>query len=347
MTAAVGLPRAVAASAPREPAWTLLYQGANVTADISAMVLSITYTDHLGHFSDDLRIELEDRHRKWQGPWFPAQGDLLSLAIGYAGGVMLPCGEFQVDELELSGMPDVFHLRCLAAWITPSIRTPKSVGYENVALPAIAQTVASAHGLTLVSVPPALNVVYARVTQKQETDLAFLRRLANEHNYDFSIRSGKLVFYARTALEAKAPAFTISRKDLDRFSFKAMAVGTYSAARVSYQHPATKALITQSATDPQVKNGSTLNLARRVENGQQAQLRAQAALHAHNMLLTTGELSGEGDPRLAAGVVTALHGFGNFDRNYLVMQSRHALSRMGGYTTSVQIRSVQQSDPGS
>ena len=55
---------AITASGPRKPGWTLFYQGANVTADISAMVLSITYTDHLGHFpttcASNSRIGIEN-----------------------------------------------------------------------------------------------------------------------------------------------------------------------------------------------------------------------------------------------------------------------------------------------
>src|ERR1700692_2354557 len=99
----------------RSPRWVLTYRGVNITADISRMVVSISYLDELGGRSDELEMELEDPSKGWQGAWFPQQGDVASLLIGYGGELLLPCGDFQVDDLELEGPPDVFHLRCLPA----------------------------------------------------------------------------------------------------------------------------------------------------------------------------------------------------------------------------------------
>ena len=90
------------------PNWMLSYSGINITADISRMVLSIRYVDELGGRSGELEIELEDRDRRWQGTWFPQQGDVVSLLIGYSVEMLLPCGDFQIDDLEIEGPPDVF-----------------------------------------------------------------------------------------------------------------------------------------------------------------------------------------------------------------------------------------------
>jgi len=184
----------------RSPSWVLTYQGTNITADISSMVLGITYTDRLADAAGEVEVGLEDRDERWQGPWYPQQGDLLSLMIGYQNETMLPCGDFQVDDLELSGPPDVFRLRGLAAYITPAMRTPNSIAYEDQTLMQIAEAIASKYGLEVISVANRINVSFARVTQKQESDLQFLRRLARGHDYDFTIRGNQLVFYARPAL---------------------------------------------------------------------------------------------------------------------------------------------------
>jgi phage protein D len=44
----------------RSPEWILTYRGVNITADISRMVVSISYVDELGGRSGELEIELED-----------------------------------------------------------------------------------------------------------------------------------------------------------------------------------------------------------------------------------------------------------------------------------------------
>jgi len=325
----------------RSPSWVLVYQGVNITADISRMVLSISYVDELGGRAGDLEVELEDREKRWQGAWFPQQGDGVSLLIGYGGEQLLPCGDFQVDDLELQGPPDVFHLRCLPAWITPSLRTRNSLGYENQTLPQIAATVAARHGMSVVGAPAALDVSYLRVTQKQETDLEFLHRIAREHDYDFTVRGTQLVFYARAALEAQPAALTLQRKDVVRFSFISKTHRVYRQAQVSYFDPYGKRLYTQTVQAiPAVAAGDTLKLAARCENGQQALERAGAALHEANRLLVTGHLVAPGTTLLVAGNNVDLSGWGAMDGTYLIERARHHLSRATGYLTEVDVRRV-------
>ena len=171
----------------RHPRWELTYAGQNITGCITDMATEVTYSDHRAHHhhhlrakmthaeTDELEVVLEDRDRRWQGPWFPVRGDIVSLEIGYDGEDLLDCGDFQVDELELHGPPDTFHLKCIGAGITPSLRTTRSAAYENQTLSQIAQTVAQRHQLTLVNAPQNVNVSWQRITQKHETDLHFLR----------------------------------------------------------------------------------------------------------------------------------------------------------------------------
>ena len=221
----------------RYPDWILTYSGVNITADISHMVLSISHVDELGGRSGELEITLEDRERRWQGPWFPQQADLVSLLIGYSGELLLPCGEFQVDDLEVEGPPDVFHLRCLPAWITPSLRTRNSFGYENQTLLQIAASIAARHGMTVVGASNQLDVSYLRITQKQETDLEFLHRIAIEHDYDFTVRGAQLVFYSRASLEAQPAALTLYRNAVEHFSFVAKTHRIYKQAQAAYFDP--------------------------------------------------------------------------------------------------------------
>lgn len=329
-------------STVRTPHWVLTYQGVDISSDISAMVLAITYEDCLGGASGTIEVELEDHQKRWQGAWAPSPGDLANLIIGYAGERLLPCGDFQVDDLVLTGPPDVLRLRCLAAYITPAMRTRNSVAYENQTLTQIARTIASKYGLTLVVADGARDLAFARVTQRQETDLAFLRRLAREHNYEFTIRGGQAVFYTRTALEAADAVASVERSDLLRFGFRARTHRLYKAAQVSYQSPQDKSLIsirTAAATDE--ADGDTLKLAVRCENGQQAALKAASALHLANMIRVTAEITAPGETFYSAGNNLTLSGFGYNDGKYLIEQARHRLDRATGYTTSFQARRVE------
>jgi uncharacterized protein len=326
----------------RAPQWVLAYQGVNITANVSQMVTAITYQDCLGGASGSLEFELDDHDKRWQGTWAPTQGDLANLMIGYAGEPLLPCGDFQVDELSLSGPPDVFHLRCLAAYITPAMRTRSSVGYENQTLTQIASTIAEKYGLEMIAASGASNLTFARITQRQETDLGFLRRLAQAHNYDFTIRGKQMVFYSRPSLEAADPVATIARTDLMRFAFRIKTHRVYKAAQVSYQLPESKQLLTQKVMAvPAAPTGDTRTLTVRCENGQQASLKATSALHGANMLYTTASFTAGGETLYTAGNNLTITGFGFNDGKYLIESARHRLERATGYTTEFEARRVE------
>ncbi len=169
------------------------------------------------------------------------------------------------------------------------MRTPNSAGYEQQSLLDIAEVIAGKYGLSVVSAPGVTDLQFARVTQKHETDLAFLKRLAREHGYDFTVRGTLLVFYAQSALAAAPAVVSLDRSEVERFEFRNRTHRIYSAAQVAYQDPATKSLITQSAqADITVPTGDSLKLVPRCENAQQALTKAQAALDDHNRLFIDG-----------------------------------------------------------
>jgi len=323
----------------RAPEWALTYAGANLTGRIDKMVTEIVYTDHFHGQAGDVEVKLEDRRHLWQGAWLPVQGDLLELFIGYVGESQLDCGDFQVDDLELEGPPDVFTIRAIPAYITPSLRTPRSIGYEQQTLLQVANTIAAKHGMTVVGAPNTINVMFRRVTQNRETDLAFLKRLANENDYDFTIRDDKIQFYSRVLLRQRPPVLTIQRTDLEKFQFKSKTNQIYKAAEVSYNDPTTGKLITGSATAVvPVPTGDTLRLARRAESGPDATQKANAALRLHNMIYGTSNLTVPGNILLVAGNNIAVSGFGKYDATYYIMTARHKLSRDNGYSTELELQ---------
>jgi phage protein D len=322
----------------RTPTWILTYAGVNITADVTSMVEAIVYESHEQHLADEVQVTLEDRDGRWQGPWFPIYGDVVTLQIGYAGEPILPCGSFQVDEIELQGPPDAVHLRCIAAGITPALRTPTSARFESQTLAEIAATVAARHGFTVIDASPASSLIFSRVTQRQETDLQFLHRLANAYNYDFSVRGTQLVFYPRNSLESVPAVLALKRTDLITFAFKGKTGQIYQAAQVSYQNPLTKTLISQTVTDVNAPTGDTLNLAERSESSSGALARAAAALHRHNMMQATMRITMPGNTTVVAGNNVTMRGFGQNDGTYLITAARHRLERSTGYTTQAEGR---------
>ena len=100
------------------------------------------------------------------------------------------------------------------------------------------------------------DVPYQRLTQRLETDLGFLHRIANAHNYEFTIRGNQLVFYSRPKLDAKTisswtdkNAQYIYKTDSTRFRIHQQHHGdkTYKKAVVMYFDPHSKKLLQATA----------------------------------------------------------------------------------------------------
>lgn len=84
------------------PQARIIYEGKDISADISPYLLSVGYTDRLSGESDELELRLEDTDGRWRGDWYPGKGDSLAVSIGYAGQELVSCGSFEIDEIELS-----------------------------------------------------------------------------------------------------------------------------------------------------------------------------------------------------------------------------------------------------
>ncbi len=322
----------------RRPSWVLTWSGRDVSRDIQPMVLNISYTDALHGEAEDLAITVENADGRWFRDWQPAKGDALALRFGYEGGALQPTNGFQIDELEYNFAPDTLAIKAVAAGVKPALRTSRTTGYDGSTLRAIAAEVAARHNLTLVGAIDELPL--GRVTQNGERDLAFLKRLAEQHGYVCTVRGEDLIFHKVADLKSR-PAGVVIRRSMvmPGGSIKIQNAGTYGKAKLTYHDPDTKQTIEAEADDDEVENGDTLRLSNeRVENHEQAETRVKAALEKANRGQREGRLILPGEPTLAAGVMIDLKGFGSFDGGYLVEKATHRIDRGGGYTTEINFK---------
>jgi Bacteriophage probable baseplate hub protein len=329
-----------------KPSWQLLYKGANITGQIAPHITEIKWCERIGGQAADMSVTVEDVHRFWQQT-APVLTDEMALSIGYAGAALLDCGTFTIDEFELTGPPDILTLRCTESWTSAPIRTPNSQAYENMTLSQIAQAVAARHGWTAITSAVQPDTAFARVTQTiyDGSDLGFLKRIANQHNYEFNVRPPQLIFYSRTALEAQAPAGpTITRQMVRKFKLGLQSAGerTYSGAQISYLDAATKSVLgAQAKTTGAAPTSDTLNYTERVENNQQAALKVGSVLHEHNMLQYVGELEMPGTIQYRAGQTVAVADWGAFANTWIIEEAEHTFkAKRGGYITKLSLRTL-------
>ncbi|MBI4835930.1 MAG: phage protein D [Candidatus Abawacabacteria bacterium] len=322
----------------RKPVWILEYDHKDITTEISPFVNSVTYTDNEHGTADEIEINVENSDLRWIDSWYPEKGDIISLMIGYEGEKLLPCGSFEIDECEANGPPDTLTIRGISTNITKALRQKNTKAYENTSLKQIAEEIAQKHGFTIVG--NVQNIQFKRKTQKNMTDLSYLRQLAEEYGQVFKIVDNKLVFYEIETLDAANTVHSIDRKQLKSYSLRDKADQTFKACEVNYFNPKTKKLVSASVSTSETKKGDVLKLSERAENKAQAEAKAKAALKRTNNLKTEGTLEFEGEPIVVSGSNINLTGMKKLFGKYAVVKSTHTQFKTDGYSTSVEVRRI-------
>ena len=323
--------------------YQVIYNGKNVTGDILRYVKNLVYSDKSKGEADELDIVMEDSEKIWQTAWYPVKGDTISAKIIYQGNT-LDCGTFTVDEITGDGSTDgdTFTIKAIAAGINKSIRTKQSYAHENKTLREIVNTIATKNGFTVVGTIN--NVSIGRETQHKETDLHFLKRLAKNYGYTFSIRGTQLIFTDIFSIENKQQALTIDRSQISSYSINDKTSNTFKAAKISYHNPKQNAVINydvnESNASYQTAKNDTLILHGRVENKQQAEIITKVALYRANSLQQSGTIEMDGNVLVLAGNNCILQGLGMFSGNYYIDSTTHSVDPDGGYSTSAEIKRV-------
>ena len=325
------------------PMALLRYDTKDITADISPFLIELTYTDNLEGESDALDVQLEDVDGRWISAWYPGHGDSLHAQIGFVGTQLLDCGEFEIDEIELQGPPDTVTIKALSAGIKRSVRTRHGRQYENTTLRDIAADVAKRNQLEVSGTIEAVTI--QRVTQVFETDLAFLRRIADEYGHAFNVRGNKLVFFQTKLLREGKPVYIVTRQDCaSSYRLRDKVHGVVGEAETTWFDPREKKRRVVSVKDKAGSSNRASADKRRInvraETDAQARQKAQAQLDKNDDQ-TGATLTLYGNPLLMAGVTLDLQTFGKFDGRYLVTKSVHTMQRGGGYVTEVELKRVR------
>lgn len=142
----------------RRAAVTVSIKGHDVTLDLMPYLVSLTYTDKADEELDDLQIVLEDREGIWQGDWLPQTGDVIEASIltenwREIGAVEeLPCGTFEVDEMELESSVeggDTVTVKAVPAAVKSSLMLQKKTrSWEKTPITTVIADIAGPPGWT-------------------------------------------------------------------------------------------------------------------------------------------------------------------------------------------------------
>jgi phage protein D len=201
--------------------------------------------------------------------------------------------------------------------------------WESLSLAELAEKIAAAHGY---KAKVTLDVHYDAVAQTQESDLAFLKRLAEEANGSFAIRDKTILIYPPDL--ASRPKAALACTESCRGSFTWTDREKYGKVKAKWWDVLTAEEKTiESAGGP---GEATYKIKKRFKNAAEAQTAVKNKMELLKRGMIRGNLTVPGDPALAAGAEITLSGFSpsEIDGRYLGTKVRHSMTR-SGWTTQL------------
>lgn len=217
------------------PDFMLKLDDRDITQNVSPRLISLSMTDKRGLEADQLDIQLDDSDGLLT---LPARGATLSLWLGWEGAPLLQKGNFTIDTIEFQGAPDKLTIRGCSADFRGKLNVRREQSWHDTTIGAIVNTIAQRNQLTASVAAGLSSITISHIDQSQETDAAFLTRLAERNGAFVSIKAGKVIFMkagqAVTAGGTPIPLMVIERGDGDRHLFSVADRENYSGVTAKW-----------------------------------------------------------------------------------------------------------------
>ncbi|MBE0532521.1 MAG: phage tail protein [Rhodospirillales bacterium] len=294
-----------------KPVFIIRVSGNDITAKIADRLLFLKITDEAGIQSDAVEIRLDNRPDSQGGHLrLPPSTRDMTVALGYEGKRLMPMGLYTVDDVGLSGPPDVVTIKAKAArWMT-SLKAPRSRSWHAVTLGDMVRRIAADNNYEASIAAELANVVVAHVDQTEESDAHLLTRLSQDYGAIAKPAGGHLIFVPRgeskTATGKSAPSIAVTFKDdVLQWSYSAKDRGKYDAVEAEWQDLGDAQLKVARAGDGQL----VYRLRHSYPDEAAALAAAEAKLAAFERGQATLQLTVIGNPEIQAESPINLTGF--------------------------------------
>ena len=321
------------------------YNGKDISKNIEQYMTGFSVSEVMSGEGNKADIALEDREEMWMGDWFPQRGDTLEISMiqtnwdGEGSRQSIKLGKMEIDEIENSGPPNTAKIGAVSIPNNAEIRSvEKTRSWEKVKLSVIAKDIADGAGMESyyeAQEDPVLD----RAEESGQTDLEFLMKLCKDAGLALNVFDKKIVIFDEQKYEDAEPVMTITKgkSPVKSFSFKSTIHNIYKSCHVKYKDSKGNVLIEYTFTDPNKKDGMTLEINEKVEDQAAAEKLAKKKLREKNKEEVKASMTMPGNFNLVAGNAIKISGFHVYDGKYIIEKATHDLGS-GGYTVSMDIR---------
>lgn len=230
------------------PEFRIYFDSADVTAAVADRLLELSITDEAGIESDQIKLVLDDRRADGKAMGgavadLPRIGGVCQVAMGYKETGLVPMGTYLIDEIEISSPPATLQVSAKAADMTSSFRSPVSFSWDTdtidkpVTLGNVVTILAEKHGYIPRVDPELASIDLGHIDQTEESDMAFLTRIAQRHDAVAKPADGHLVFAKEGSTKSVSgktlPTIQLRHEKLTRWRFSHSARNTGGQAGAS------------------------------------------------------------------------------------------------------------------
>ncbi len=300
---------------PPKPVVTLLYNGKDASKDFSKYLRCLTFNEFEDEQSDELTLALNNDDGYFSDLWYPNKGDKITVSIQYGEDIFEP-GTFTIDDNSfnwgLSG--DTVEIKALATSTNFSVRTQKIKNWTGKTLNQIANEIGKSYGFKVLGNTGSIKI--GTIVQKNESDIAFLKRVSKLYGYIFNIKDGLLTFSSLEELEKGESLFTLSKSsDIEDLSLNDTVTKIYGKAKVQYLDLKTKSIKTYTAVgNTEITN--VLTVYKRCSSLSEAKIVAQSALKNSSREVAGRIQPSKPNKLFMAGVNFDLVGIGKHEGKY-------------------------------
>lgn len=302
------------------------YNDTEITEDIQ--YTSILMYDRLGGELDNVLIRIPTDEKSKIAEDIIKGDEIRITTDDFTSGVMY------VDEYSADDSTFVIN----AISLDPAKKKPKTKIWRDVKLSEIMLDVAINYGLSLKTYG-ITDYTYGCVMQFNETDISMLSRICKREGYVVKIDNDFLIVFSELYMETESEPVEIDLSDSNvhkRYSFVDSNKCAYSYTVMCFDTEGGQP-ISQTVYDYDMPDGRELKKVEYVSGFDEANRFARGYLRDINKYRVTGRFSMEYNPKISAGTLLRLTGFGEFDGDYMAYEVAHDVVQE---VTRIKVRTI-------
>lgn len=325
--------------AQSHPQIEITIDGTPVAGGFYERLVSVTVTDNDGEEADTFEMELNDGSPAFLA--IPRKGAVVDIRFGY--GTMRSIGRFTADKVTCKCLPFSMSVSGKSADLrSGKLKERQERSWDKKKVKDIVGEIASESGLTAAIDPDIGEHEYSWFAQQDESNIHFLRRLAERHNALFNVKQGRLIFAAKGSGNSASGTFvgsvvvTPDKVVQGTCTFEANDRTKYNKV-VAYYQDKDKAQRVEIEAEGDEEGDSVYRIPDPFSSVEEADEAAQSKAKALKRGEGSASVTVTGDTAIAAGAPLLFQGVrpGLDGVPYVIDTVRHSYTKKEGYRSAI------------